>query len=226
MIKFQLKKANYEVKSQGELSSKLENQFSDFAPGSYETAITKAGWHLKDVNDPNSARCQGDNTWFNLKVELTAVDGRKLNTFIQVPTEKLTYGEKKTYAVFKKFSEFMAGVGFPVNLDNLDKVAPKVFADPEKSLKGKTVTVDLGFEGARVEKCDDGFKIVQANGKDLLDESGELYVLPDRKSAVSTAESMKIRVGFIQVLKYHPGKPAKTQEPETQQEAPESDGWD
>jgi hypothetical protein len=224
MIKFQLKKANYEVKSQDELTTKMESQFSDFEPGSYEMAITKAGYHLKDPNDPNSARCQGDNTWFNLKVELTSTDGRKLNTFIQVPTEKLTYGEKKTYAVFKKFSEFMAGVGFPVNIDNLDKVAPKVFTDPDKSLKGKTVTVDLGFEGARIEKCDEGFKIVQANGKDLLDESGELYILPDRKSAVSTAESMKIRVGFIQVLKYHAGKASKA--PVKEEAAADSDGWD
>lgn len=216
MISFKLKKSNFEVKSQEELQSKLENQFSNFEPGNYDFAITKAEWHLKD----GSAACAGDPTWQNLKVELTCVDSRKLNVFIQVPTERITYGEKKTYAVFRKFSEFMAATGNPVTIDNLEKVVPKVFTDPDKSLKGKAVNADLGFEGAHIEQCEGGFKIVQANGKDLLDDDGELYVLPDRKSAASTAESKKIKTGFITVTKYTPGKI------KVEKKAEAEDSWD
>lgn len=204
---FNLNASNLEVKTQADLDAELnKTTFARFTPGNYDFAITAADFHKN--KDTGSILCAGDETWFNVVVTLTAVDGREMRVYLQIPTSKLTYGAKKTYMVYKKLINFMAGVGRPITIDNQAKVIPATFTDPSK-LVGIKVNADVGYEGPHTDDVEGGIIIKLPNGKAVEDE-GKPVVFPDYASARAYAEGLGINLQRATVVNYTPGKAAET----------------
>jgi hypothetical protein len=206
---FNLKASNIDFDSDEALQAELDKvgngKWFD-APGNYDLVISSAEFHKnKDTGD---IFCKGDSTWFNVKLTLTAADERTIDHWIQVPTTSLKFGEKGTLAVFKKFQEFLIGIGEVVTIPKLQTLLEKYFADPKK-LVGQKVNVDIGYEGPFVAKAADSDEyVVMVKGQPLKDEGVEVR-MPDRGSAVQYAKSQGIEPSFIRILKFTAKKPAK-----------------
>lgn len=203
---FNLNASNLEVKSQEALDAELnKSSFARFTPGNYDFAITAAEFHKN--KETGSILCAGDETWFNVAVTLTAVDGREMKVYLQVPTSKLTYGQKRTYMVYKKLINFMVGIGKPINIDNQAKVIPATFTDPSK-LIGIKVNADVGYDGAHTDDVEGGLVIKLPNGKAVEDE-GKAITFPDYASARAYAEGLGIKLQRATIVNYTAGKLAE-----------------
>lgn len=174
------------------------------APGNFDLVICGAEFHQN--KDTGSIYCKGDESWVNVKVTLKSVDDRTIDHWLQVPTNSILYGEKKTLAVYRNFQQFVHGIGESSTIDGLQKLLQKYFANPAK-LIGQKVNVDLGFKGPHVSQTDQGFVVIAKNKP--LQEDGVDVVLPDRGSAVQYAKAMNVEPGFIKVLKFTARKQSK-----------------
>lgn len=198
---FNLNADALDIKNDKELEEAIAKEGRRFEPGNVTLKITKPRFHIN--KETQVATCAKDPTWFNVAVTLEAADGRTKDYFIQVPTSKVKYGEKGTLFVFKKFMEFMGGIGESVTMQNLGKLVPKYFASEEamaKNLTGKTLNVDMGYDGPHAEKCDDDtYKLVLKSGD--YSEDGEVVKLPDIASMKVFAESKGVKLSFVEILK-------------------------
>lgn len=205
---FNLKASNINFDSDEALQAEVAKGGGKYfdTPCNVDLVIAAAEFHKnKETGD---IYCKGDNTWFNVKVTLKAADERSIEHWIQVPTVKLDFGEKKTLAVFRKFQEFLIGLGEVVTIAKIQGLLEKYFADPAK-LVGQKVNVDLGYEGPYVVKVTDADEfVVIVKGQPLKDDGVEVR-LPDRSSAIQYAKSQGIEPSFLRVLKFTAKKPAK-----------------
>lgn len=189
---FNLAQGNLDIKNEEEFQEQAAKETGGKAlqPGNYTLKIQNPDFHPN--KETGSIYCKGDPTWFNVKVELVAADGeRSLRHWVQVPTQKVRFGQKGTLFVFKKLKEFMAALGEDLTVDNLATVVPKYFNDP-KALEGKEVDADVGYEGDYIEPAGNGqFRIVK--GGEAYQEDGETVTFPDRDAARNYAEAIGIR---------------------------------
>lgn len=203
--KFNLKQSNLKI-TQDDLQKELDKKGGKgFEPGNYDLKITEAGFHKnKDTGEITAS----DPSWLNVKVVFASADERTTTTWIQVPTTSVQYtspGKKPTYFVFKKFAEFMAGIGHSVTVDNLAEVVPALFTDPSK-LVGKVANVEIGYEGAHAVKQEDGsLAIARANGS-LVETDDGVLTAPDFASAKILAEGLKLKLSYANIVKYTPKK--------------------
>lgn len=210
---FNLTASNIGFKNDEEFQEELNKTGGKYfdSPGNYDLTISAAVFH--ENKETGSIYCKGDETWVNVKVTLTSTDGRSIDHWLQVPTTKVTFGPKDTLNVYKKFQQFLYGIGESGAIKELNKLLNKYFADPAK-LVGKKVNVDLGYEGPHVVNQGDGY-VVMVKGK-ALQEDGVDVVLPDRGAAIQYAKSQGIEPGFIRVLKFTASKSAKAKTTSTE----------
>ena len=208
-IKFSLNANNLGYASDEELQAEVTKTGSKFFddPGNFNLTIAAANYHPS--KDTGSIYCKGDGTWANIKLSLKDDKERELNHWLQVPTQEIVFGPKKTLFVFKKFQEFLLGIGVQVSMTSLQGVMEKWFTDPAK-LVGQELNADLGYEGDHVAKATDSdeYEII-VSGKPMA-EDGKPVRLPDRSSAIQYSKSMGIDPGYIRVLKFTARKVLKT----------------
>jgi hypothetical protein len=201
--KFNLNKSNLGFESQEQLQSQLDKPSGkNFDKGNYDGEITAADFHKN--KETGSIYCEGDETWFNVALTVVGADDRQAKYWLQVPTSTVRFGKKGTLFVFKKFVEFMASIGVTVTLDNLGKVVPQYFSEPSKTLVGKKANFDIGYEGAYVERDEEGCRIIRG-GKPVMDD-GEVMTFPDFQSAKAAAEALRIKLTYPSILKWNPAK--------------------
>lgn len=188
-----------------EAVEKVGGKFFD-TPGNFDLTIVAADFHKN--KDTGSIYCKGDNSWFNVQLTFRGSDEKEINHWLQIPTTSITFGEKKTLAVFRKLQQFFFGIGEAVTINSLNGLLQKYFAKPEK-LVGQKVNADLGYEGPYVAKSaeSDDF-VVMVKGKPMQEDGADVK-LPDRASAVQYAKSQGIEPSFIRILKFTAKKPAK-----------------
>ncbi len=205
---FNLKASNINFETDEALQaevSKMGGKYFD-GPGNVDLVIASAELHAnKDTGD---IFCKGDSTWFNVKLTLKSADDRSIDHWIQVPTTKLDFGDKKTLVVFRKFQEFLIGLGEIVTIAKIQGILEKYFSDLSK-LVGQKVNVDLGYEGAYVAKVADSDEFVVMVKNQAMKDDGVEVRLPDRSSAIQYAKSQGIEPSFLRVLKFTAKKPAK-----------------
>ncbi len=204
---FNLTASNIGFDSDEDLQTELAKTGGKYfdAPGNVDLVISAAGFHPdKDTGD---IYCKGDKTWINVKISLASSDGKSIDHWLQVPTSSLLFGEKATLTVFRKFQQFIFGIGESASINTLQKLLEKYFKDPGK-LVGQKVNVDLGYERDYVASADDGTFVIMVKGKPLQEDGADVK-LPDRSSAVQHAKSMGIDPGFLRVLKFTPRKSIK-----------------
>ncbi len=214
--KFNLNADSLDITSDADLASAIEKEGrKGFDPGNVKLKIAKPRYHANKTT--GEITCAKDPTWFNVAVSLQSADGRSKDYFVQVPTSKVKYGngEKSTLFVFKKFVEFMSGIGEAVSLNNLGKLCEKYFGseDALKALEGKELDVDLGYDGPHAEKSGDQYKIVLKTGD--YQEDGETVLFPDFASAKVFANAKGIELSRVEVLKIN-----------TAIKAVKTEGWD
>ena len=203
---FNLNASNIDFASDEALQEELAKtggQFFD-APGNYDLVISAAEFHTG--KGTGTIYCKGDKTWFNVKLTLKSSDDKEINHWLQVPTTSIKFGEKETLNPFRKFQQFLFGIGEAVTIEKLNALCQKYFANPAK-LVGQKVNVDLGYEGPYVHKQAEDTFVVMVKGKPLQEDGADV-TLPDRASAVQYAKSQGIEPGFIRVLKFTPKKAA------------------
>jgi hypothetical protein len=197
---FNLTASNIDFATDEALQAELEKtggQYFD-APGNYDLTISAAEFHKN--KETGSIYCKGDATWFNVKITLASADGKAIDHWLQVPTTDIKFGEKKTLAVFRKFQQFLFGIGEAVTIEKLNALCQKYFANPAK-LVGQKVNCDLGYEGPYVHKQADDVYVVMVKGKPMQEDGADVS-LPDRSSAVQYAKSQGVEPSFIRVLKF------------------------
>jgi hypothetical protein len=213
--KFNLKASNLGFASNEALEAEMNKpQGKSFEPGNYDLQIVSADFHANKTT--GSIYCEGDETWFNVVVVAQGADERTTKYWIQVPTSRVHFGAKKTLFVYKKFVEFMAAIGESVTTDNLDKIVPKYFSDPGEALVGFKFNADIGYEGAHIQRSEDGCRIITAAGKPLEEEDGTVIVAPDFGAAKqilegvndSRSEKNKIKLSFANIVKFTPKQKA------------------
>lgn len=189
---------------QAELSKKGGNYFD--SPGNFDLVISAADYHANKVTGETT--CKGDSSWYNVKLTLASADGKTVDHWLQIPTDSIEFGEKKTLMMFRKFQEFLIGLGEVVTIAKLQSLLTKYFVDMKK-LVGLKINVDLGYEGPYVEKApeSDEYRLI-VKGHPMKDDGVEVR-LPDRSSAIQYAKSQGIEPSFLRVLKFTPKKPAK-----------------
>ena len=187
---------------QAELDKKTSKYFDE--PGNYDLVISAAEYHIG--KDTGTSACKGDDTWHNVKITFSHVDGRSINHWLQIPTAKVTYGDKETLNPYRKFQQFLFGLGESVQIAQLQGLLTKYFADPNK-LVGQKVNVDLGYEGPYVERNSEGAFNIIVKGQ-ALSEDGVAVALPDRASAVQYAKGQGIEPSFLRITKFTVRKPS------------------
>lgn len=203
---FNLNASNINFASDEALQAKLaQGNFID-EPGVAELNVVNAEFHK---NKEGSIYCKGDSSWFNVKLTFKNADGKEINHWVQVPTNSIEFGEKKTLALFRKLQEFLIGLGEVVTIAKIQGLLEKYFTNLDK-LKNQKVKVELGYEGPYVTKAPDSDEfVVMVKGQILEDDEGAEGRLPDRASAVQFAKSQGIEPGFLRILKFLPKKVAK-----------------
>ena len=212
--KFNLSASNIGI-TQDKLEEELNKQGGKFFdPGNYDLEIDDADFHKN--RGTQSIYCANDGTWLNVVITFRGLDDRQIKTWLQVPTSKITFGAKNTYAVYRKFAAFMAAIGQAITTDNLSSVVPKYFSDPKK-LKGLKLNADIGYAGAYIDRVSETeYRIVK--GDKPLEDGDGIITFPDRKAAAAYAQGERIDVRFPEVTKYTPAKVSQTAKVE-------DDGW-
>ncbi len=168
-----------------------------FEPGQYTLKVLAAEFANANQKDPS---------WLSFKVTLglNEDDGRKLTTYLLVPTKSAEFnapGKKPTLFLYLKFKAFAQALGEECKTENLQKVAPKLFKDPSK-LVGKVLEAKLGYERHHVGYQDGVYTILEKDGRPFLAD-GQPSTYADRDSAVADAAAFGITIQkFIDVTEF------------------------
>lgn len=204
--KFKLSKAT--IKTEAELQEKLaqqETKFKYLNPGKHDVTI-KAVTYEGAARDPN---------WGKFKMVLEGMGGKTTTSYLTVPISDIEYrnpdsGKVSTF-LYTKFRQFMQALGVAVTVETLEDVLNANFSNPDKTLVGRAITIDLGFDGNYVKyvgKDEAGLSvlhIVMKDGSTLADAKGKSLVFSDRDSAMAHAEANGIRIQeYSSVLEYSP----------------------
>ncbi len=187
-----------------------------FEPGNYTLKVTDVQYH---ANKDTGAITAADPTWINVAVTLTGADGRTKKQFVLVPTSSIQYVTKegkKTTFLFRQLKDFMAGLGIYLDSGNYATVLPQVFGSQEgmNSLVGLDINLDIGYKGPYAAFVEKGKYNIMINGEAYA-EGGEVKNFPDRDSAVAFAAAtlQKTLAKFPEILKFHPSKERKLEQP-------------
>jgi hypothetical protein len=186
-----------------------------YAPGNYDMRIIDAVF---------VKRSEKDDTWLQYRVILS-VDGEKVVTeqkdgkdtikvlnkkgqetkYIQhtlmVPTKKETFPGNNPTFLFSKLKDFFLGMG--IVLDNrketMKAIIPKYFLKPEV-LKGTLFNVTVGYNGAHTVREGDVFKLVNAKGNPMTDQTFATF---DDVKAYCAVQEKPIKLAFIEIQKFN-----------------------
>lgn len=193
------------IKSDEELSELEAKQ------GSFDKYIDKPGKYDVVIQD---VVIQGpgkkDPSWTVLKFTYADAAGRTLNDFVSVPSCEITYGEKKTLAVFKRTQKFCGAMGHDLKATNVGDVLKAVFGRLGK-LKDRSLSIDVGYTKGRIAyqgKKEDGstyYHLIDRDGNPVRNAALEAVEFGDAAAAKAYAKVNNIEVGYAEVLAYAPG---------------------
>lgn len=179
-----------------------------FRPGTYQVTITK-------VEYQGSA---SDDRWGKFLLHLEGANGKSIRSQVMVPFRDVAFAGKNgknTGLPFAKFKNFMLGLGIKVSVPTLEATLTEVFTNPDKTLVGRDVSVNIGYQGNYIGyagKDDAGIKkynITMKDGSVLADASGKMMTWPEYGAAAEHAEINLITVSkYVDVLDYNEGTKA------------------
>jgi len=173
-----------------------------FRPGSYEVEVTKVDYQGA-ATDPN---------WGKFLMTLEGVGGRTINAQLIVPIKDSVYvtkAGKRTPIMFTKFKEAMEALGLPVTIETLQDVLTKNFSNPDKTLVGRRLTIEVQYKGNHLRyegkeaNGDKRYLIALASGATVNDADGNPLIFRDWQSAEGYAEQNSIEIRkFVDVVGY------------------------
>tara|TARA_R110000868_G_scaffold375983_3_gene640691 strand:- start:724 stop:1377 length:654 start_codon:yes stop_codon:yes gene_type:complete len=194
------------IKTDAELND-LSPVFEDkyFRPGTAQVRIASVVYQ----------GAAGDDSWGKFLLTLVGAGNKSITAQVLVPFRSPLYmakSGKNTGYPFQKFKNFMLGLGIKVSVPTLETVLTEVFTNPDKSLVGRDMSVNIGYEGNYIGymgKDDAGIKrynITMKDGSVLADASGKALIWPEYAGAAHHAELGNIEVSrFVNVLDYNEG---------------------
>lgn len=178
-------------------------------PGNHDLKVISATAHKQNANDP---------TWYSYKVVLANAEGTEMVHYAMVPTVSPRFnkvGGKSPLFLFMKLVEFVNAVGENLPPNDLSIIG-KLFG--EGKLVGKTLNVDLGYEGEHIRMVERGaYQIVDKKDQPVIFAGNDAAITyPDYESARGDALNNDINLTNLGIVKLHqPKKAAKA-----------SEGWD
>lgn len=179
-----------------------------FRPGTYQVSITK-------VEYQGSA---SDDRWGKFLLHLEGANGKAIRSQVMVPFRDVAFTSKtgkNTGLPFAKFKNFMLGLGVKVSVPTLEATLVEVFTNPDKTLVGRDVSVNIGYQGNYIGyagKDEAGIKkynITMKDGSVLADASGKVITWPEYGAAAEHADIHLIQINkYVDVLDYNEGKVA------------------
>jgi hypothetical protein len=194
------------IKTDEELKTALSGERGNdkyFRPGKYDVTIASVEYQgpAKDTN------------WGKFLLTLKGTGEKSIRAQVIVPFRDQKYigaSGKPTMLMFLRFTQFMTALGHTVTLDNLEETLTSVFANPERTLTGKVLGVEIGYDNNHIAyrgKDEIGVKkyvIQMKDGSVLSDASGKEITFPDIDSAKARAEQNQINLQeYVNVLSYH-----------------------
>lgn len=202
------------IKTDEELEQKLaetgNNGGKYFRPGKHTVTIA-------------SVEYQGpakDDSWGKFLLKLEGTGEKSTTAQVIVPFKDVMYtaksGKPTTY-MFKRIQNFMKALGVELKISNLQDVLTAWFTNPSKTLVGKEVVVNIGYNGNHIAydgKDSDGnaqFVIKMRDGSVQLDSKTLTPLLfSTRDAAMAMAESLNIEIQeYSSVLDYEVSPNAK-----------------
>lgn len=205
--------SNASVKTEEELQSSLESlggQTKYFRPGQHDVSITKVEYK-GNASDP---------TWGKFVLTLAGTGGKEITSMVMVPFQDIEYrtsNGKTTKYLYLKFVGFMKALGYDVKVENLGELLPEVFTNPERTLVGRNIGVDIGYNGNHIrydgkdEIGNKKYAIEFKDGSTLCDSSGKVMIFNDWEAAARHAEANQTEISkYVEVLSYRtPANPNK-----------------
>ena len=178
-----------------------------FKPGTYQLKIASVIYQ----------GAANDDRWGKFLLSLQGVNGKAINYQVLVPLQGPVFTSasgKNTGYPFKKFQGFMAGLGITLSVKNLESSVVDLFSDPTKTLVGRSISVNIGYDGNHigyVGKDSNGGKIYQVNMRDgsILKDAvtGKAISFSEYQAAVDYLKTTTIEVErYTNVLSLNPGE--------------------
>lgn len=177
-----------------------------FRPGTYQANIVKVEY----------TGVASDDRWGKFNVHLEGTGGKEIRTTVMVPFRDIAYtakSGKNTGLPYLKYKNFMLALGVKLDLNNYQTVTAELFTNPDKTLVGKDVSINVGYEGNYIGymgKDEIGirkFNITMKDGSVLSDASGKIITFPERDAALHHAEVSLMTVDrYTRVLDFNEGK--------------------
>lgn len=192
------------IKTEEELQASMESAGNSkfFRPGRYDVTI-------------ESVEYQGlakDDRWGKFLLTLKGTGEKSIRAQVIVPFRGIEFVNKNgkpSKFNYVKFVEFMTAIGKPVKVEELETLLPAVWSNPDRTLVGLNVGIDVGYDRTHIRydgKDEIGLKryaIEYGDGSTLCDASGKVMVFNDYDSALAHAEANQIEIQrFSNVLGY------------------------
>lgn len=210
--KFSLSKAK--IKTEEELQARIVEQ------GGGEQKYLRPGKHDVTISSVTYEGKAKDDNWGKFLLTFAGLANKTTTTMLLVPLSDVEYRTadgKVTTFLYTKFRNFMTALGINVTVDTLEDVLNGNFAKPEKTLVGRTVTIDLGYDGNHVKyigKSEIGektYNITMRDGSTLSSGTGQTLTFSDYDSAMAHAETSQISIQkFPSVLSFTPSANLKS----------------
>lgn len=197
--------SNASVKTEEELQSSLESlggQSKYFRPGQHEVTIDSVVYQ-GNASDP---------TWGKFLLTLKGTGTKEITAQVMVPFQDIEYRTstgKTTKYMYLKFVGFMKALGYDVKIENLGELLPTVFTNPERTLVGRNIGIEVGYNGNHIAyrgKDEIGnklYNIVFKDGSVLCDASKKPMVFNDWEAAARHAEANQTAISkYVEVLSY------------------------
>lgn len=194
------------IKTEAEMAAE-----SDKAGGSGGKYL-KPGRHEVTITEVEYKGLAKDQNWGKFTLTLTGTGDKTIKSFLIVPFRDVMYvgaSGKPTAFMYKKFKEFMAGLGVEVTVESLGDVLPQYFGNGGAGLVGLNVAIEVGYEGnytryaGKAENGEKKYNIVFADGALLMDRQLQVINFPDYASATNYAEANQIKLqAFPEILSY------------------------
>jgi hypothetical protein len=166
---------------------------------------------LKVVSLHANSQNATDPSWYSYKITLADSEGREIRHYAMIPTKSARFekeGSKQPYFLFIQLQKLLNAFGIQLSPNDLSPLAKLIGED---KLVGKTVNVDVGYDGPHVKMLEKGvYTIVDKNDQQLRDEEGETLTYPDFDSAKGDSLNRNIKLAFLSILKFNQPKKAVT----------------
>lgn len=182
-----------------------------------DSPYLRAGRHEVVISSAEYKGPASDARWQKLEIVYEAANKKTIKKTMLVPTTSFEYrgsSGKDTLFVFQKFNNWIVSLGIPkITVKSAPVTLTEYFGKPEKSLKGMSLAITVGYDGNYVDyagKDEIGNKKYQIRMKDgstLLDKATlKTITFPDFDAAKGHAEQHQIVLqNFPDVLETSPG---------------------